>query len=139
VARIEIEYSKDGKKFITLGQFQPDATRFSWKPVDYGIGYYRVRVVTVADERAYYSKTIVLQDTKYKPVKLLSTIVDNSISIFTGKDYAYQILDESGRLLQQGQLRAGNNHVNVIKPHKGLLILRVTGHNEAFIYRLIKP
>jgi hypothetical protein len=139
VARIEVEYSKDGKKFITLAQLQPDASAFSWKPVDYTVGYYRLRVVTVSDERAYYSKTIVLQDTKYKPVKLVSNIVGNNIAVYAGKDYSYQLMDESGRLLQQGQLRAGNNVIDCLKTRKGLLIMRVIGNNEAYTFRLIKP
>jgi hypothetical protein len=139
VDRVEIEYSKDGKRFITISQLASDAAAFSWKPLDYGTVYYRVRVVTVADERAYYSKTLVINDTKNKPVKVLGNIIDEQINVYAGKDYAYQLFDESGRMLQQGQLRAGNNRIDGLKPRKGLLILRVTGNNELYTLRLIKP
>ena len=139
VERAEIEYSKDGKKFITLSQLNADAMDFSWKPVDYSVAYYRVRVVTVADERAYYSKTIVLQDPKNKPVSIVSNIVSDHINVYSGNNYTYQLLDESGRLLQKGQFSAGNNRIDGLKPRKGLLILRVQGNNELYTFRLIKP
>lgn len=139
VQRIEIEYSKDGKQFNTISQLPADANEFSWKPLDYGTVYYRVRVVTVADERAYYSKTISIQDTKNRPVKVLSNIIGDAINVYAGKDYTYQLFDESGRLLLQGQLRAGNNRIDGLKPRKGMLILRVAGNNELFTFRLVKP
>jgi hypothetical protein len=139
VGRIEIEYSKDGKGFQTISHLQPGDTDFSWKPIEHGTAYYRVRVVTVADERAYYSRSVTIQDTKNKPVKVLSNIINEEISVYAGKDYAYQLMDESGRLLQQGRLKAGNNRIDGIKPRKGLLILRVLATNEVFTFRLIKP
>jgi hypothetical protein len=139
VERVEIEYSKDGKRFMTISQLAPDAAAFAWKPLNYGTVYYRVRVLTVAEERAYYSKTIAVQDTKNKPVKLLSNIIGDHINVYAGKEYAYQLFDESGRQLQQGQLRNGNNLIDGLKPRKGLLILRVTGNNEQYTFRLIKP
>jgi hypothetical protein len=139
VKRIEIEYSRDGKRFATLSELGADATEFSWTPVDNNISFYRVRVVTVADERAYYSKTIALRDTRNIPVKLLTNIITDDINVYAGKDYAYQLYDESGRLLQKGQLRQGNNRIDGPKPRKGLLILRVQGINELYTFRLIKP
>jgi hypothetical protein len=139
VQRVEVEYSKDGKQFSTIAVLPSEATEFSWKPLDYGTVYYRVRVVTVADERAYYSKTISMQDTKNKPVKVLSNIISEEINVYAGKDYAYQLLDESGRLLQQGRLTPGNNRIGGLQARKGLLILRVAGNNEQFTFRLIKP
>lgn len=139
VKRVEIEYSRDGKRFSTLSTLDAGAAEFSWKPLDYIIAYYRVRVVTVADERAYYSKTITLQDTKNKPVRLLTNVIAEEINVVAGNDYTYQLFDESGRLLKQGQLRTGNNRIDGLKPRKGLLILRVQGNNELYTFRLIKP
>ena len=139
IKRIEIEYSRDGKKFSTVSELESNATEFSWKPVDKSFAFYRVRLVTVADERAYYSKIIVLQDSRNKPVRLLTNIITDDINVYAGKDYAYQLFDESGRLLKQGQLRMGNNPIDGLKPRKGLLILRVTGKNELYTFRLIKP
>jgi hypothetical protein len=139
VSRIEIEYSKDGKGFQTISHLQPADTDFSWKPIEHGTAYYRLRVVTVADERAYYSRSIAIQDSKNKPVKVLSNIIREEINVYAGNDYAYLLMDESGRLLQQGRLKAGNNRIDGIKPRKGLLILRVLAANEVFTFRLIKP
>lgn len=139
IGRVEIQYSHDGKTFATISEQAPEATEFSWKPMDFGLAYYRVRVLTVADERSYYSKTISIKDQGYKPVKVLSNIIDDRVNVYAGQDYAYQLLDESGRLLKQGRLRAGNNSIDGLKPRKGLLILRVIGNNEAYTFRLIKP
>lgn len=139
ITRVEIEYSKDGKKFQTISELPADATDFSWKPVEYGTAFYRVRVLTVADERAYYSKTVPLHETKNRPVKILGNIIGDAINVYAGNDYSYQLLDESGRLLEKGLLRKGNNRIDGIKPRKGLLIMRVQGDNEVFTFRLIKP
>jgi hypothetical protein len=139
VKRVEVEYSRDGKKFGTLAVLQPDATDFSWTPVDNSFSFYRVRVVTVADERAYYSKTLALQDPRNTSVKLLTNIITDDINVYAGKDYAYQLLDESGRLLKRGQLRSGNNRIQGPGARKGMLILRVMGNNELYTFRLIQP
>jgi hypothetical protein len=135
---IETQYSTDGTHFIPLTQLPADSKTFSWKPVDNRIKYYRVRVITLADERSYYSNIVALREEGHTPVKVISNMIADMIMVNTDQDYTYQLLDETGRLLQHGKLSTGANRVEVRNAQKGLLLLRVQGKSASFTYKLIK-
>jgi hypothetical protein len=139
IKKINLEVSKDGAHFSTLSELSADARSFSWKPTDNNSPYhYRIKAITVADERAYYSNIAVLRSTKGKTIDLLGTLVKSHILLNTQKNFSYQLLDESGRLLQNGNLQAGTNSIQIKTMKKGLLLLRVQDGTEAFTYKLIR-
>jgi hypothetical protein len=140
VKAIEVQYSKDGVHYDALTQLGPEAKTFSWKPFNKSNGWYRVRVITVADERSYYSNIIALRDeaTNNGPVQIMNNIIASHIAVNTNKEFTYQLMDATGRLLQRGQLVAGTNRIDVHTAQKGLLLLRVQGDNESYTSKLIK-
>lgn len=138
VKQVEVQYSTDGKNFTSLVPLPPNNSHFSWKPLESGQLFYRARVITVADERAYYSNIINLKQAGDQSYKLQHTIVRNEINITTGKVYAYQLIDETGRLLQQGKLTVGFNQLDVRSTQRGMLFLRLQAGNEAWTEKLIK-
>lgn len=139
VKKINLEVSKDGAHFSTLSELGADARSFSWKPTDNNSPYhYRIKTTTVADERAYYSNIAVLRSAKGKTIDLLGTVVKSHVLLNTQKSFSYQLLDESGRLLQNGTLQAGTNRIEIKTLKKGLLLLRVQDGTEAFTYKLIR-
>ena len=92
----------------------------------------------MADERAYYSNIITLQPALKQDIKLRSNLITDAIELSTGKGYAYMLMDETGRILQQGRISAGYNRIEVYAAKKGILLLRLQSENEAHSEKLIK-
>lgn len=138
IKNTEIEYSEDGKSFTSLAQLPSSSRDFSWKPVDNSMIFYRVKVIIVKAEEAFYSNIITLQGLNDKFVKLAATLIDHTILINTGKEYSYQLLDETGRLLQRGKLNGGANMIDVSMLRPGILILQMRNIDGSFTARLIK-
>lgn len=140
VKTVEVQHSKDGLHFETLLQLGADAKTFSWKPFVSSNAFYRIRVITVADERSYYSNIVSLRDRgdTRNAVQVMNNIVTSHIAVNAGKEYSYQLMDATGRLLQRGQLAAGTNRIEVNAAPKGLLVLRVQGASELYSWKLIK-
>jgi hypothetical protein len=143
VQEIVIENSKDGIHFDALSTLSPGTKTFSWKPLTDNAPYYRVRVITAAEERSYYSNIITLRDRgdDKAAVRIMNTMVSNSIvvnAVNTDKEYNYQVLDGTGRLLQRGQLVSGTNNIDITTAQKGLILLRVQSDSGANTWKLIK-
>lgn len=138
VKEVNIQYSADGQNFSNLVTLNTQSKTFSWKPNTQKRLYYRAQAITVADERAYYSNMITLQPKNEQGIKLRSNLINNVIELTTGKEYAYTLMDQTGRLLQQGRINAGLNRIDVFTTQKGVLLLRLTAENESHSEKLIK-
>jgi hypothetical protein len=141
VKEIEIQNSNDGIHFQPLATVKADIGSFAWKPLSSTDAWYRIRVITVADERSYYSNIIRLRqqsDDNSSPVKVMNNIVSTFIAVNTDKEYTYQLMDATGRMLQRGKLASGVNRINVIGAQNGLLLLRVQGSSETYTMKLMK-
>lgn len=140
VKQIEIQNSKDGVHYETLAQLSAGTKNFSWKPLADNAPFYRVRVITVADERSYYSNVITLRgknDDK-ATARVMNTMITNAIVVNTDNESNYQVLDGTGRLLQRGKLFAGTNNIDITNAQKGLVLLRIQGETETTTWKLIK-
>jgi hypothetical protein len=140
VQLVEIQHSKDGVSFETLAQVSPGTKTFSWKPLADNAPFYRVRVITANDERSYYSNIVTLReeaDAK-ATVRIMNTLVVNSIVVNADKEANYQVLDGTGRLLQRGKLISGTNNIDITNAQKGLILLRIQGEMGANTWKLIK-
>ena len=138
VKAINIQYSADGVSFSNLVQLNTGTKTFSWKPNTQKRLYYRAQAITVADERAYYSNMITLQPKGEQGIKLRTNLINNTIELTAGKEYAYSLMDQTGRLLQQGRVNAGLNRIDVYTTQKGVLLLRLQAENESHSEKLIK-
>jgi len=138
VKAINIQQSADGIHFSNLVELKPAERKFTWKPGTQARLYYRAQAITVADERAYYSNIITLQPALKQDIKLRSNLITDAIELTTGKVYAYMLMDETGRILQQGRISAGYNRIEVYAAKKGMLLLRLQSENEAHSEKLIK-
>lgn len=133
-----VQYSTDGAHFNDLRTLPAGIQKYSWKPETKQFLYYRVKLITVADERAYYSNIITLRETGNKNFTLQSSLVNNNIITYSGKAYSYQLLDGAGRLLQRGQLKEGTNRIDIYNAPKGLLLLHAANAQETITEKLIK-
>ncbi|HEX6428262.1 MAG TPA: zinc-dependent metalloprotease [Niastella sp.] len=140
VKHIEIQNSKDGVHFETLAQVSEGTKTFSWKPLTDNAPFYRIRVITTADEKSYYSNIITLRDRgdDNATVRVMNTMVTNSIVVNTDKECNYQVLDGTGRLLQRGQMISGTNNIDITTAQKGLILLRIQGQQETITWKLVK-
>ncbi|RYG04665.1 MAG: hypothetical protein EOO02_05605 [Chitinophagaceae bacterium] len=138
IKKINVEISKDGHHFSTLAEVAADTRNYSWKPLDNSVNYYRVKVITVADERSYYSNIENLKNLQGKNLDILSTVFSNAVSLISKEQYGYQLIDETGRLLQQGVIKQGSNHIAVNSSKKGLMLLRVLDGAQGTTYKLLK-
>ena len=140
VKNIEIQNSKDGVHFEALTQVSEGTKTFSWKPLTDNAPFYRIRVITTADEKSYYSNIITLRDRgdENATVRVMNTMVTNSIIVNTDKDCNYQVLDGTGRLLQRGKMVSGTNNIDITTAQKGLILLKVQGVQETNTWKLIK-
>lgn len=99
---------------------------------------YRVKMI-MPDETVEYSNVITLDNEAAPGVSVLTNIITSSqVQIKTNGDYAYQLMDETGRLLGKGRLTGGLNTVPVSTFYRGVLILKAFSNNEQFHFRLIK-
>ena len=139
VKEIEVQDSKDGVHFESLGELNSDNKSFSYKPLTSGTMYYRVRVVT-PDDKSFYSNIIILRESNddNAAVRIMNTMVTNSVVLNADKEYGYQLLDATGRMLQHGQVVSGTNLIDVKTAQKGMLLLRVQGLGEGWTWKLIK-
>jgi hypothetical protein len=138
VKKIYVEISKDGRRFSTLADLSPDTRTFAWKPLDNASTYYRLKVVTVADERSYYSNVEVLKSVKGKAIDVISTVVAGTIQIASKGNYPYQLVDETGRLIQKGIIKTGSNTIQIRAANPGLFLLRLQDGNEVSTYKILK-
>jgi hypothetical protein len=140
VQNIEIQNSKDGVQFETLAQVSAGTRTFSWKPLADNAPFYRVRVITAADDRSFYSNIISIRETtgNNAAVRIMNTVVVNSITVNSDKDANYQVLDNTGRLLQRGKLVTGTNNIDITNAQKGLVLLRIQGETATNTWKLIK-
>lgn len=140
VKQVEIQNSKDGVHFDALTQVNPGTKTFSWKPLTDNAPYYRIRVITTAEERSYYSNIISLRERgdNKASVRIMSTMVTNSMIVNADKECNYQVLDGTGRLLQRGKLATGTNNIDITTAQKGLILLRIQRDQETTTWKLIK-
>lgn len=139
VKEIHLESANDGKHFSFLTRLGPDARTFSWKPLKDEGTHYRVKVIVASDERAYYSNIITLRMSQTdRQVAVTSRLIDNYIGINTENNCAYQLLDEMGRIIRSGSLRAGSNQIPASDLRRGIFFLRVVHNSETYTEKLIK-
>ncbi|MBO9198995.1 MULTISPECIES: zinc metalloprotease [Niastella] len=140
IKTIEVQNSRDGIHFEALAQVSPGTKTFSWKPLTDNAPFYRIRVITKGDDRSYYSNTITIRDkdNNKASVRVMNTMVTSSIIANADTDCNYQLLDNTGRLLQRGKLATGINNIDITNAQKGLILLRIQGEWEVTTLKLIK-
>jgi hypothetical protein len=138
IKKLHLEVSADGTRFSTLAELPADAKNFSWNPFKTETSHYRLKVITVADERGYYSNTETLKFIQAEPINILSTVVNNTIQINSKNSCAFQLFDETGRMLQKGMLRSGSNSIDVSRAKTGLLLLRLQQGMESKTYKIMR-
>ncbi len=102
-----LEYSNDGNNFKSLNTLSPAITNYTYKPFYLVRFYYRVTMIAAHDDRPYYSNIISCKVHRYKISLLYSNMVSSTVLLNINGNYGFQLMDETGRLLQRGKLTHG--------------------------------
>ena len=137
LSKVEVQSSADGANFDKLVTLSPMQRNMSYTPLSGKRIYYRIKGVT-ADDRAYYSNVISLQQGQGKPVQVLNTLVSNAVQVNSTGQYQYQLFTENGQLVQSGTLQAGYNNISLRATTKGLLLMRIFDGNQYWPEKLVR-
>jgi hypothetical protein len=131
-----VEYSLDGKKYSTLNSVPRDALMFERIASQYVV-FYRVKMITDEDATVYSNPVVLGQQTNGK-VSVVSSMVNGQVQVISSGEYAYQLVDATGRLLGSGKLTTGSNVIPLNVYYTGVILLKVFNNKEQFHFRLIK-
>ncbi|MBL7698893.1 MAG: hypothetical protein JNK79_12070 [Chitinophagaceae bacterium] len=129
-----LEYSIDRKKYTSIPVVNNSFVHRTPGKRDI---HYRVKMI-LPDETVSYSEEITLSNAIQNVLPLSNIITTSFVQVKSNGEYAYQLMDETGRLLGKGTLITGVNNVPVRTLHKGVLILKAFNKNEQLHFRLIK-
>jgi hypothetical protein len=132
-----IEYSLDGRFYTPFKDVVENTTTYVHRVQGNSLTYYRVRM-QMTDETTEYSNVVALNNNWNDKVTLQSNMVQSMAVVNTSGDYAYQLFDETGRLLAKGKLSKGVNEVQLRTLKQGLVILKVFNHHDQYHFRLMK-
>jgi hypothetical protein len=132
-----IEYSLDGKIYTPFKNIPPNTTTYSHQPPGSDPVYYRLRMM-LTDESTEYSNVVTLSNATNANVWLTGSLVHETIQVGSNGDYAYELIDETGRLLGTGKLSGGMNNITITTLKPGLILLKVFNKKEQHHYRIIK-
>jgi hypothetical protein len=134
-----LETSDDGLSFlpVTSSVITPLIKGFRYNPVREGRKYYRISASSA--DQTYYSNVVVLENNvaAVRATALLSSVIRGTATVTVGGDHAYQLFDETGRMMQQGKLVSGTNHIAINGFKKGLMLLKVYNAKERSVFKLI--
>lgn len=134
-----IESSPNGVDFISLKMVAPTITSYNYRPSGKGAIFYRIKMMAIRNDTTYYSNVISMDCPEMSDnVRLLGNMITNSAQVNINGNYAYQMMDETGRMLQNGKLVGGLNNIGVNTMKKGVLLLYIYNKKERQVFRLIK-
>ncbi|MBA4166263.1 MAG: T9SS type A sorting domain-containing protein [Chitinophagaceae bacterium] len=133
-----IESSKDGTDFKTIASVSPAVTRYRNNPLGKGSMFYRIKMLAGQDNTPYYSNIISLDYATAGKVELMGNVIQGSAVINVSGNYNYDLLDETGRLLQRGKLIDGFNNISINSMKKGMMLLRVYSESGQVLFKVIK-
>lgn len=133
-----IEGSSNGIDFKTLATLSPTVTRYNHNPLGTGSIYYRIKMLAGQDNTPYYSNIISLEYATRGKVELMGNVIQGNALVNVSGNYTYDLMDETGRLLQRGKLSDGYNTVTISSTRKGLMLMKVYSESEQTLFKLIR-
>lgn len=134
---IQLEMSTDGKRFQTVATLAASAKSFSIKPTDNSARFYRTRMITLLEEKSYYSNIIAIRE-KGQAVYTLMNSSGPSYYINAARPLDYQIIGTMGQLIAKGQLARGANRIDLPQLAKGVFYLRIQDGQQTYAEKLVK-
>jgi len=139
VKNFVVEAAEDGSSFAPIATISPDARTFSYQPGNSQLVQFRIQAVLENGAASYYSNIVILKNTnKLKDISLLKNVISDRLTVTSNRNYNYQLIDLSGRILNKGQLQQGINDIQINNAFKGMLLLHWTDGNVQGTEKIIK-
>jgi hypothetical protein len=135
-----IESSTNGRDFSVLTMPSAEVRSYSYTPSASGLLLYRL-VVTFDNGKQYFSNTISLLEsssTDSKPRLNGNIISDRYLSVNSPGNYAFHVLDLSGKAIAKGQITNGINSVNTTIIAAGMYFINFTNGKEQWTEKFVK-
>lgn len=124
VVTLRVEVSADGRTFIPLQQVENNARSYSYQPVSKQSLRYRL-FVEFDNGRYYYSNALTLQPHAIAGPKVAGNIQANGqFQVLSPDKMQYRLFNAEGKQIQQGNLVAGINALQVKHAAKGMYIIQ---------------
>lgn len=133
-----VEISSDGINFKQLSTINPLQKTFSYSTNQTNTIFYRLKVISVLNQIAYSNITTLKSTEASEKSFIVSTLVQNEISVNATENYNYRLSDANGRMIAQGIGLKGMNKINVSKHTGGMYILQLINNNQRQTERIIK-
>jgi len=138
IKTIMVEGSTDGVNFKNLATLSAGAKNFSYAAFQNTPVYYRLKVISVADQTVY-SNTIVLNGISNTGNQYhVSTLIQNEITVNAAAAYQYRLADINGRVISKGNGTKGFNNINISNHPNGIYIIQIISNNQSQTERIIK-
>ncbi len=138
VTELLLEMSRDGRSFSPVTQPAPADRSFLYTPNISSAVQYRLKV-TFDNGRSYYSNIVTLRNTgnDIRP-KLLSNLVNNSITVSSPGNFSWMIYDFNGKMAAKGQLVSGMNTIPAQSITGGMYLIRFTDNSNQWTDKFVR-
>jgi hypothetical protein len=138
VTKQTVEVSNNGRDFQPAGSPANASRSFAYSPAAAGMLQYRLHVF-FDDGRDHYSNTVQLRSSKaqLKP-QIMGNMASGSLQVLSPVLFNYSVYDATGRMMITGQLKTGNNEVNISNLNRGVYLIQFSNNNEQTTERFIK-
>ena len=138
LSNLLLESSLDGTTFTTLASLNKSSLSYTYTPFANKNIYYRLKAVSVTDQ-AIYSNIIALKlNSDLKKFIFQSNLVHNQINVNAEDNYEYKLADMSGRILQAGKGKQGNNSIDISTNPNGIYLIEILSKNQRITERIVR-
>mgnify|MGYP000898969871 CR=1 FL=1 len=140
VVNLRIEVSTDGRTFTALKAVDNNARSYTYQPLQKQTLRYRL-FVEFDNGRYYYSNALTLQNHAVSNPKVLGNVQSNGqFQVLAPDNLQYRLFSFDGKQIQQGNLSAGVNAINIKNAAKGLYVIQYQDKNgQQFTDKILIP
>ncbi len=133
-----LEFSTNGRNFSTLSQPATGDRNYLYTPNFSNAVQYRLKV-TFDNAHTYYSNIVTLRNTANdtRP-KLLSNLVNGTITVTSPGNYNYSIFDLNGKVTGRGQLTAGMNSISASGFSGGMYLIQFSDNTNLWTDKFVR-
>lgn len=141
-----IEYSKDGINFKTIGTVYPKASstsnnyEFNYDGIFEGKCFFRLKTIEI-DNQFSYSKIVgIFMNCNNADVSIFPNPVADvlHINIFNDSECAAFIYSSNGNLISRQLVKKGNNLINIKALTNGMYIIKIVSESNMQVFRITK-
>lgn len=138
IKSIDVESSNDGLLFSKLTTVAANSTKFSYAPNVNNTIYYRLKVISVTDQKVYSNIVALKSNTTSDKSFFVSTLIHNEITVNATEKFNYRLSDMNGRVLVTGSGVSGVNKISAYNLPNGMYIIQLSSNNHQQTDRIVR-